>query len=108
MVPMEAAFIPFPKLETTPPVTNSNAGLPFSCGVFRSVSTPPTGRNAIGRNKLPLDASGGLGPRLQEDHLGLVTRRPAVEDQLGLVFDLLDAHLGGEVLGLVEVHLPSW
>src|ERR1700730_15319056 len=103
MVPMEAAVMPFPRLETTPPVTKTNFGNVRSFGVFRSLSTAPTGRNETPG----ATASGGLGPRLQEDHLGLVTRRTAVEHQLGLVLDLLNAHLGREMLGLVEGQLET-
>src|SRR3979409_2053930 len=73
----EAAAIPFPRLETTPPVTNTylviNAKLSVKAGVYRN---PPDATNrrrsgVVSRRQRDLELATGLGAHLLERYAGM-------------------------------------
>src|SRR5436190_11751283 len=73
----EAAAIPFPRLETTPPVTNTylviNAKLSVKAGVYRN---PPDATNRRGsgvasRRQRDLEFAAGLRAHLFDGHAGM-------------------------------------
>src|SRR5438270_858975 len=96
MLPMEAAVIPLPSDETTPPVTKTYLGNFDLPGVFQTL--PAGGPVSNPAACLPL----GLG--LQEEDFGVRVARPRVlDDQLALRRGLGHAHLLQEDVDAVEV-----
>src|ERR1022692_5335742 len=100
IVPIDAAVIPFPREDTTPPVTNTNLAMgSLPRGFRQSTSTP--GR---GVNRCSVRARSGAA-RLEDEDTGVVRAgHGAVEVELRqrLVAVLGEPHLLGEgVDGLV-------
>src|SRR6185436_4572261 len=79
----EAAAIPFPRLETTPPVTNTyldiSANVSGKAGVYRNRPRPTnSGASVVVRLHRDLEIAAGLGSYLLERHAGmqLLQRQP--------------------------------
>src|ERR1700730_8895273 len=80
IVPIEAAVIPLPREETTPPVTNTNLATGSLPRGFRQSTSHPSPRV----NRCSVDCPSAEAPRLQNHHPGLVGAADGtVEVELG-------------------------
>src|SRR5438105_15015592 len=96
MLPIEAAVIPLPSDETTPPVTKTYLGNFDLPGVFQTL---PAGGPAA-------NPAACLGSWLQQEDLRFgVARTRVLDDQLSLRHRLGDAHLFKEGVNALEVGL---
>src|SRR5258708_17831506 len=94
MMPIEAAQIPFPSEEATPPVTKTYFGNLEPPGGFSKV----TSRGDLCQS----------GARLHQEDLGLALARTGVlDDQLALGYDLGHAHLLQESLHPFQLELEA-
>src|SRR5580698_505846 len=96
IVPIEAAVIPLPSEETTPPVTNTNFAMRRASrdGLRDCISSAPRRRTDVRMSQRL------AGPRLQEDDAGLIgLAGGSGEHEAWLVFPRAfgEAHLLGEL-----------